>query len=982
MTKDGVYNNGIEVKNRTTVHHQGALSLTNSRENSPAVEVIEGSTVTLKGAQGKLITVATGGAQSPGLYASDTGTEITANTIELTTKGKLSEGVKSEASAKVSINHSTVTTTGEKAYGLSAVGDKTLLKGNNLKINVKGKDGRGVSAKNGANVTVDDSRITGEGSSFRGLLASDQKSNLTGNNLTIVLKGEDAIGVKAQKRANVNIDDSIITGEGESLRSFFVSQEKSNLTGNNININAQDTIGVLALSGASATINNSTITGKGKYSVGLLASGEKSQLSGNNMNIEVNAQDSAGVIAYRGARVDINGSTMTTRGGLSDAVMLSEKSTLKITNSDIKTTGTDSAILYGFTPDNAGNKSFAQITGGSLDARGDVIVSKGGIMDVVLNKVSISPPGSGYVLQALDNSEINLTVNQTKLPGSILALNGSKTDIRLNESELVGGVTNATSLSIDPKSSWSVTRNSVLGDLNHEGKIAFKYQDDTPFYRITAKTLSGSGLFWMNTDIAGQRGDFLNVTGKAKGNFWVMVADSGQSPKADDSLKIIETGGGDAKFTLANRGGVVDVGTYQYYLVPDDSSQVPDDSSRALDDRERFWSLVSHQPQLSAKPQPGSESHQTPPVNGSVTETTVITSRRIPGGIVAPMQTNPVAQSSSEPNTPSLGLGVHSPLPLPTVNTVTESESLFSIPTIENQKNHTFKKKVYHQGIEIKGQSTVENTGDLSVMSSNQNNPAIKVSEGSIVTLKGNDDKLLTLTTTGANSSGLLASDTATEIIANKIDITTQGENSEGVKIVNDARVIINDSNITENGENAYGVWAEGEKTHLMANNVEIELNAQNATGIKAVNGGMVHIVESSVTANDDNSDGLITEGDKTNLRANDLEIEINGHNSTGVKALQGGAGIIENSGIIGHGNAFVGLSAAHEKTHLTGKNLNIEVQNGQKGTGVAAANGASIDVENGTIIGTGKDFIGLLAADQKTNLEVNQMSIQPRGHR
>jgi len=563
-------------------------------------------------------------------------------------------------------------------------------------------------------------------------------------------------------------------------------------------------------------------------------------------------------------------------------------------------------------------------------------------MDVVLNKVSISPPGSGYVLQALDNSEINLTVNQTKLPGSILALDGSKTDIRLNESELVGGVTNAKSLSIDPKSSWSVTRNSVLGDLNHEGKIAFKSEDDTRFYRITAKTLSGRGLFSMNTDIAGQRGDFLNVTGKAQGNFGVMVADSGQSPKAEDSLKIIQTAGGDAKFTLANRGGVVDVGTYQYYLVPDDSSQVPDDSSRALDDRERVWSLVSHQPQP---------------------------------GIVAPTQTNLVAQSSlSQPNTP---FGVHSPSSLPTVNAVTESESLFSIPTIKNQKNHTFKKKVYHQGIEIKGQSTVENTGDLSVMSSNPNNPAIKVSEGSIVTLKGTDDKLLTLTTTGANSSGLLASDTATEIIANKIDITTQGENSEGVKIVNDARVIINDSNITENGENAYGVWAEGEKTHLMANNVEIELNAQNATGIKAVNGGMVHIVESSVTANDDNSDGLITEGDKTNLRANDLEIEINGHNSTGVKALQGGEGIIENSSIIGHGNAFVGLSAAHEKTHLTGKNLNIEVQNGPKGTGVAAAKGASIDVENGTIIGTGKDFIGLLAADQKTNLEVNQMSIQ-----
>ncbi|AYB48775.1 hypothetical protein CJJ19_04175 [Candidatus Williamhamiltonella defendens] len=1034
LTENGFYKKGIEVKNKTTVHHQGALSVTSSSENSPAVKVIEGSTVTLKGAQDKLITVATGGAHSPGLYASDTGTEITANAIDLTTKGKNSEGVKSEAGAKVGIGLSTIVTTGENAYGLSAVGDKTILNGKNLNINVKGQEGRGVSAKHGANVTVDDSSITGEGNAFRGLFASDKKSNLTGNNLTIVLKGEDAIGVKAQKGASVTIDDSSITNEGESLRSFFVSQEKSNLTGNNININAQDTIGVLALSGASATINNSTISGDGQYSVGLLASGEKSQLSGNNMNIEVNAQDSAGVIAYRGATVKINnGSKITTHGGSSHAALLSEKSTLKITDSDIKTTGTDSAILYGFTPENEGNKSFTEITGGSLDARGDLIASKGGKMDVVLNNVSISSPGSGYALNILNSDsghpgEVNLMVNQTKLPGHIHKESGlSRANVTLKGSELSGNVMNATSLLINPQSTWFATGNSVFKSLINEGNIKFQsHIDDTRFNKITIHTLTGPstgiGMFWMNTDIAGHRGDFLNVTGKAKGNFGVMVSDSGQSPKADDSLKIIQTGGGDAKFTLANRGGVVDVGTYQYYLVPDDRSQVPDDTNRVLDDRERVWSLVSHQPQPSVKPQPeselnsktrvtpsisskvgteipessemvtsGSGSHRQPPVNGSVTDT-VVASRRMPGatvvpkteqqpqpGIVAPAQKNLVAQSALKPNA---SFDVHSPSPLPTVNTVTESEPIFSTTTlstitIQGQKNHTFKKKSYHQGIEIKGQSTVGNTGDLSISTSHKNHPAVKVSEGSIVTLKGNDDKLLTLTTIGADSPGLLATDTDTEIIANKIDITTQGENSEGVKIVNDARVIMNDSNITENGENAYGVWAEGEKTHLMANNVEIELNAQNATGIKAVNGGMVHIVESSVTANDDNSDGLITEGDKSNLRANDLEIEINGHNSTGVKALQGGAGIIENSSIIGHGNAFVGLSAAHEKTHLTGKNLNIEVQNGPKGTGVVTAKGAEINIENGTIIGTGKDFIGLLAADQKTNLEVNQMSIQ-----
>ncbi|WP_158367913.1 pertactin-like passenger domain-containing protein [Candidatus Williamhamiltonella defendens] len=90
----------------------------------------------------------------------------------------------------------------------------------------------------------------------------------------------------------------------------------------------------------------------------------------------------------------------------------------------------------------------------------------------------------------------------------------------------------------------------------------------------------------MNTDIAGHPGDFLNVTGKAKGEFGVIIKDIGKSPQVQDSLKIIQAGG-DAKFTLINKGGMVDVGTYQYYLVPDDRIDVTDDSDRVLKDKER-----------------------------------------------------------------------------------------------------------------------------------------------------------------------------------------------------------------------------------------------------------------------------------------------------------------------------------------------------------------------------------------------------------
>nr|WP_268802500.1 pertactin-like passenger domain-containing protein [Candidatus Hamiltonella defensa] len=264
------------------------------------------------------------------------------------------------------------------------------------------------------------------------------------------------------------------------------------------------------------------------------------------------------------------------------------------------------------------------------------MLSKGAALDVVLNNVAISSPGSGYALNVLNSDSghpghVNLVVNETTLPGRIFTAKGSKAQVRLKRSELIGEV-DATNLSVDADSLWTLTGNSVLKELIHGGKIAFKPHNDMSSNQIKAidystlylDTLSGQGTFWMNTDIAGKKGDFLHVRGEANGQFDVRVTDSGKSPKAEDSLKIIQTGGGEAEFTLTNPGQVVDVGTYQYHLVPDN--------------HKRGWSLVSHQPQPSEKPQPESESPPKASVIPSATET-VAASRPISGDTLLPKET-------------------------------------------------------------------------------------------------------------------------------------------------------------------------------------------------------------------------------------------------------------------------------------------------------------------------------------------------------
>jgi outer membrane autotransporter protein len=86
---------------------------------------------------------------------------------------------------------------------------------------------------------------------------------------------------------------------------------------------------------------------------------------------------------------------------------------------------------------------------------------------------------------------------------------------------------------------------------------------------LTVGTLSGSGAFYMNTALAGLRGNFLRVSGQAEGVHQVYVADTGVSPAHEDSLQLVQTGGGSADFRLGNTSGVVDVGTWQYEMVSD-----------------------------------------------------------------------------------------------------------------------------------------------------------------------------------------------------------------------------------------------------------------------------------------------------------------------------------------------------------------------------------------------------------------------------
>ncbi len=761
------------------------LTINLNRANGKGISAVSGAQVKIE--KSKVI-----GSESDflGLSAEGEKTNLEGNHLKIESNGKSGTGLKIASGAKMIINDSNITGAGGDFSGVLAYHDINF-EGKNLNIKVTGADGKGVNVYKDAKISIEGSSIIGTEENFTGLSAHQDNTQLEVNKTTIESQAKNGKGVTATSGAQVSIDESTITSEGEKFLGLAAYQENTHLMGNKINftLKNKNAIAVDVQNGANVIIDNSTMSSEGEHFLGLSAYGENSTLTVNNLTMEAKGKNSKAVKVDKDARVNIkNRSVITTQGDSSPAMQLAQKGRLHISDSHIKTTGENSAIFYA-APGKSQQKSLAEMTGGSLEARGDLILSQGGTMDVVLNDVSVSPPGSGYLLNVLNSDsgypgEVNLSVfnpieekDPTKtLRGNIFAAEGSKADVTLNNSHLIGWA-KATNMSIDPTSQWSITGPSTVKQLKNEGKIEFQapsatssHPMGTPVYKtLSLASLSGNGMFWMNTDIAGHRGDFLNVTGKAEGKFGVKVTDSGKSPTADDSLKIIQTGGGDAKFTLANEGGVVDVGTYQYYLVADDSNSVPDDSQRVLDDRKRVlddrkrgWSLVSHQSQIKTATK-GTELNLPTPVTASSSETGA--DKIVTEGMNQPLQPDAPPASTSAPP----------PLMPPTVDKVTEGAIASAQKTLfDDGKSHILRDSLYFQGIEVKNSTTVENLqnqGVLLVSSNHDSKSAVKVSEGSTVTLKGAENKSTTLTTRGTESHGVHASGKGTQVTANKIGI-------------------------------------------------------------------------------------------------------------------------------------------------------------------------------------------------------------------
>lgn len=234
------------------------------------------------------------------------------------------------------------------------------------------------------------------------------------------------------------------------------------------------------------------------------------------------------------------------------------------------TTLFDKGVLVGDVVTNEGNLRFlnnsAAAFTGSLTGSGTLTQEGGSTRFSGL----LSQDG-GIALQngaAMTMDALKAKANVTAQAGTTLTLDNGTT----LTGSIVGDASGAGDVAVKGGSAWHLDGDSNVNSLTMDnGTVDFRPSVTTrltPVFRavsLALDTLSGNGIFRMNTDIASHTGDMLKVIGNATGNFVLDIKNTGREPvSAGAPLQVVQTGGGDAAFTL--NGGKVDAGTWEYYL--------------------------------------------------------------------------------------------------------------------------------------------------------------------------------------------------------------------------------------------------------------------------------------------------------------------------------------------------------------------------------------------------------------------------------
>jgi outer membrane autotransporter protein len=418
-----------------------------------------------------------------------------------------------------------------------------------------------------ANLTFDQGRLIGNVSAdatSSGTLALNNGSALTG----------DVTGIDA-----VNLNASSITGNVTSASSAGVvslangSVLEGNVNSDNVSLNGSQMIGditSMSSAGVVSLVEGSTLQGN--------VSSDNVSLNASSMKGDITSASNAGVVSLVGGstvegqvigdNVSLDASSITgdvTSASGAGAVKLVRRSLVR-GNVNSNNVSLDASSIAGNVT-STGNAGVVSLAAGSL-VEGNVSSNDVSLdaSSIVGNVTSIGGAGllkllGGSTLKG-DVSSSNVSLDASSMSGDITS--GGGVVSLANNSVFTGNLINVDSATLAGSSTWDMVGSNTLNSLAMNDSTV-RFGATNAFYQLNVGTLSGNGTFVMDADYLTNEHDLLNVTGSATGSHTLLIAGSGADPTSPQPLTVVQTGGGNATFTLAG-DRAVDVGTYSYQL--------------------------------------------------------------------------------------------------------------------------------------------------------------------------------------------------------------------------------------------------------------------------------------------------------------------------------------------------------------------------------------------------------------------------------
>ncbi|MDL2298353.1 autotransporter outer membrane beta-barrel domain-containing protein, partial [Synergistaceae bacterium OttesenSCG-928-D05] len=339
-----------------------------------------------------------------------------------------------------------------------------------------------------------------------------------------------------------------LTYVGSDYAGGVIAMRDGDVHLNNVVISGDHTFGVIASHGGH--VDTKQIISSGDHSIAALArkGGQVDVVGG----IQTIGDMNLAAVASKGGTINVTGDALTDGEG-SHALTVSKGGTINMDSGRLLVTSHDDT--WHMYVDRNGTINLNDVDAGSDDSlnllyanrAGHVTAADSALIGNVIHDGSLIDP-----LASADRRTLTMDLTDSTLKGMVNSLSDDAIiDLNLE------------------RSTWLVTGDSTThGGLHMGTDSALDYRPSALGTKVRVSDLSGSGLFYMKTDIVAEQADRLTVTNTSEGSHLIDIENSGSvATTGNESVLLVETADTNSDFSLTH---IVELGAWQYDLTNSD----------------------------------------------------------------------------------------------------------------------------------------------------------------------------------------------------------------------------------------------------------------------------------------------------------------------------------------------------------------------------------------------------------------------------